>query len=236
MGNKMMSNSFDSEFDRIENLTWFPWVGKDYKSAPCKILIIGESQYATQEGGEFDKETAEAFLRNKETTREFAYNSIAKEEKPAKFYRNLLDTFLLDRNVEAFWNKVSFYHFFQRPDKAVSSNTHLKKEWLEAWSLWQKIIGVLHPDICIFCGVGLRRFYEEWNESIDKEANWYDIKVDFCKENRQPPIRGEFEITAADITQLLFINHPSSRGYSPECWREFLKRQLPEVMDWLNEE
>ncbi|WP_303207012.1 hypothetical protein [Bacteroides oleiciplenus] len=234
--NKILDKSFDSEFDKIKNLTWYPWVGKDYKDAHVKVLIIGESQYATTEDGRPDDETAADFKSNKATTREFAYNTITKEVNPAKFYNNLLKTFVPDENIEIFWNKVSFYHFFQDPDEAVSSNKHLKKECLKAWSLWREIIEILQPDICVFCGVGLGKYYEQWNETIGKEFNWQDIQTDFCKGNHQPPIFGRFDITSIKMANLLFINHPSSRGYSPDRWHDFLKQQFPEVMKWLNRE
>ena len=36
---KYYDTSFDSQFDAIENLTWKPWVGKDYSNAEHKVLI-----------------------------------------------------------------------------------------------------------------------------------------------------------------------------------------------------
>ena len=232
--NDILDKSFDSEFDKIENLVWYPWVGKDYKNAHIKVLIIGESQYATTEDGKPDDETAADFKNNKATTREFAYNTITRKVNPAKFFHNLLNNFVSDENIEILWSKVSFYHFFQETDEAVSSNRHLKKECLKAWNLWREIIKLLQPDVCVFCGVGLGKYYEQWNRTIGKEFNWQDIQTDFCKENHQLPILGRFDITPTKMVNLLFINHPSSPGYSPALWHDFLKQQLPETMKWLN--
>lgn len=234
--NKLLDRSFDSEFGKVEHLVWYPWVGKGYKDGLHKVLIIGESQYATTENGAYDEETAASFLQNKETTREFVYNTITKEVIPARFYNMLLSTFISDNQKESFWNNVSLYHFFQEPDKAVSNNRHSKEECLKAWNLWRKIIEILQPDICIFCGTGLARHYAAWNESIGKKSDWQDVPADFCRPNQQPPIRGKFDISPAKTTNLLFINHPSSHGYSPEKWHEFLKQQLPGAMKWLDQQ
>ena len=32
---------YDSQFNQIENLTWYPWVGKDYEDGKRRILIVG---------------------------------------------------------------------------------------------------------------------------------------------------------------------------------------------------
>ncbi|MFR3328644.1 MAG: hypothetical protein ACLTSL_00495 [Odoribacter splanchnicus] len=227
---KILDKSFDDEFDKIRNLVWYPWVGKGYKNSPCKVLIIGESQYAVTEDKKYDEDTANAFNKNKETAREFVYNTVTREILPAKFYTNLLNTFISAEQTSAFWNKISFYHFFQTTDKAVSGNNHLKEECLNAWNLWREVIEVLQPDVCIFCGIGLRKFYETWN----KKADWKDVEAAFVKENQQLPIQGKFSISPDKIVDLLFIHHPSAPGYSPGRWNEFLKQQLPEMMQWLN--
>ena len=41
--NNILDKSLDSQFDKIENLTWFPWVGKGYKCAKRKLLVVGEN-------------------------------------------------------------------------------------------------------------------------------------------------------------------------------------------------
>lgn len=226
---EILDKSFDGEFDKVKNLAWYPWVGKCYKDSPCKVLIIGESQYAVTEEGNYDIETANVF-KNKETAREFVFNTLTREFAPAKFYINLLNTFVSIDQTVTFWNKVSFYHFFQKTDKAVSGNKHSKQECLGAWDLWRDIIEILQPDICIFCGIGLRNFYDKWNSNAD----WKDVRVAFCKEKQQHPIQGKYNVIPDKIVNFFFIHHPSSRGYSPDLWHKFLKEQLPEMMEWLN--
>ncbi len=45
---KYLDRQLDKEFDKVENLTWYPWVGKDYVNSERKILIIGESHYLNE--------------------------------------------------------------------------------------------------------------------------------------------------------------------------------------------
>lgn len=50
--NNILDKSLDSQFDKIENLTWFPWVGKGYKCAKRKLLVVGESHYLNEDSDE----------------------------------------------------------------------------------------------------------------------------------------------------------------------------------------
>ena len=34
---------FDSQFDKVENLVHYPWIGCNYASAPKRVLIMGDS-------------------------------------------------------------------------------------------------------------------------------------------------------------------------------------------------
>lgn len=232
--NDILNRKHDSLFNKIEHLTWYPWVGKEYEDAAYKVLIIGESQYATDENGEYDEDTGKHFRENKDTTREYVYNTIELKDAPAKFYMSLLRTFgVSNDNLFSFWSKVSYYHFFQMPDESVSGNTHLKKERFEAWNRWLEIIEVLQPHICIFCGTGLRGFYKEWNDMNGRNTEWWDVQSGFYDAGQQP-IRGNYHIDPSHTVELLFIKHPSSRGFSSEQWNKFLGQQFPEAMEWLN--
>lgn len=231
---QILDRSFDEQFDRIQDLVWYPWVGKEYATSPHKILLVGESQYATDENGDHDAPTDKAFREDKETTRYYAGNTMTLKETPAKFYLNLLRTFgVSDELREVFWSKVAYYHFFQNPDVAVSGNVHPAAERMKAWNLWAEVIDVLRPDICLFCGLGLGRNFESWNRKRGREADWEDVASEFYERGQQP-IRGRFEVNSTSSTELWFISHPSSRGFSADNWHCFLQRQLPEEMEWLN--
>ena len=40
---------FDSQFDKVANLTHYPWIGSGYASVPKRVLIMGDSHYTIDE-------------------------------------------------------------------------------------------------------------------------------------------------------------------------------------------
>ena len=71
--NNILDKSLDSQFDKIENLTWFPWVGKGYKCAKRKLLVVGESHYLNEDSDENNEKRRELLIRDKEHTRNCLY-------------------------------------------------------------------------------------------------------------------------------------------------------------------
>ena len=58
---------FDSQFDKVANLTRYPWIGSGYASAPKRVLIMGHSHY-TIDGNtkEFCQEEYDRCISDKE--------------------------------------------------------------------------------------------------------------------------------------------------------------------------
>lgn len=123
---------FDSQFDKVANLTHYPWIGSGYASAPKRVLIMGHSHY-TIDGNtkEFCQEEYDRCISDKEYTRGIIGCEIG---SPGSwpFHKYLEKTFLdeANMNVEAFWNKVASYNFIQEPMKSIHeepSHTDLKR-------------------------------------------------------------------------------------------------------------
>lgn len=60
---------FDSQFDKVENLVHYPWIGCNYASAPKRVLIMGDSHYTVNDEGEFCPEEYDRCVTDKEYTR-----------------------------------------------------------------------------------------------------------------------------------------------------------------------
>ena len=141
----ILDTTFDSEFDKIENLTWYPWVGEKYRNGTRRVLIIGDSHYAV-ENGIFSQECYDDFMSTKMTTRgivECHFNN-----ETWNFYRNLEGTFPDSDNL---WSKIAFYNFIQRPMKQ-SNAVPEEQDYLVAWRCFADLIKVLKPTDCIFIG------------------------------------------------------------------------------------
>ena len=108
---------FDSQFDKVENLVHYLWIGCNYASAPKRVLIMGDSHYTENDEGEFCPEEYDRCVTDKEYTRGIINCAI--EKGGWKFHTNLQKTFLdeSDMDVEGFWNKIASYNFIQEPER-----------------------------------------------------------------------------------------------------------------------
>lgn len=145
---------FDAQFDKVANLTHYPWIGSDYASAPKRVLFMGDSHY-TIDGNtkEFCQEEYDRCISDKEYTRGIIGCEIG---SPGSwpFHKYLEKTFLdeANMNVEAFWNKVASYNFIQEPMKSINEKpSHADYE--TAWKCFADVIQIIKPNVCIFFGL-----------------------------------------------------------------------------------
>ena len=89
--NNILDKSLDSQFDKIENLTWFPWVGKGYKCAKRKLLVVGESHYLNEDSDENNEKRRELLIRDKEHTRNCLYEVLINKSWSSKTYSNIME-------------------------------------------------------------------------------------------------------------------------------------------------
>lgn len=69
---------FDSQFDKVANLTHYPWIGSSYASAPKRVLIMGHSHYAKIEKNSAKRSMTEIFLTR--STQEESLVALLKKE------------------------------------------------------------------------------------------------------------------------------------------------------------
>lgn len=184
-----LNTQFDKDFGKIENLIWYPWVGKNYGERDFKILVIGESQYAVDEEGAFCEETSDAFLNNKETSREYFFDAIEQSDETKNFYTSLFKTYfeeVSESRLKSFAKNISFYHFYQTVDKKVSSNDRNKVERLISWRIWSEVVNTLKPDLCIVHGMMMYKYFDVFCDNNDKDYQWEDVDSGFYKKGQQP--------------------------------------------------
>lgn len=93
---------FDSQFDKVENLVHYPWIGCNYASAPKRVLIMGDSHYTVNDEGEFCPEEYDRCVTDKEYTRGIINCAI--EEGSWKFHT----TFRKHSWMKATWMSRAF--------------------------------------------------------------------------------------------------------------------------------
>lgn len=220
----LCDKQYDAEFDRIELLKRYPWVGINYADSKCRILLLGESHYAT-DNREFSKEEYDNFKNNKDSTRGIirtVMNNYDTGEQTYKFFDGLLKTFITTtpENVKEFWSKVAFYNFIQEPmGKSNMKPSDQQKE--DGWRCLVEVARVLQPKYIIL--FGQRNWY-----GLEKLGfgclTWEGKRIDGCE-----PAMGKITCPNKEIP-LAIIKH-SSRA-SSKVWRDYLQEKTPEVMSF----
>ena len=221
---------FDAQFDKVANLTHYPWIGSGYASAPKRVLFMGDSHY-TIDGNtkEFCQEEYDRCISDKEYTRGIIGCEIG---SPGSwpFHKYLEKTFLdeANMNVEAFWNKVASYNFIQEPMKSINEKpSHADYE--TAWKCFADVIQIIKPNVCIF--FGLRN--KEGINILDEKNVKYSIKYFDTKVNNSWPMVGDLKFEDGYKLPFYMIHH-TSRFYSPQLWHNFLNKEIPEVVSFLD--
>lgn len=114
-----MENIYQTKHDdnlrQISSLKWLPWIGEDYENQEIKLLVVGESHYAS--GVHEEKYNNKQYTRiiHKET-------AVLRNYYKIKVYANFHRAMFGNDNFDAvkFWNTASYYNFIQRP---MLSNT-----------------------------------------------------------------------------------------------------------------
>ena len=231
--NTNLNQTFDFQFDKIENLTWYPWVGKDYALSNRRVLIIGDSHYAVDDGN-FDEDCYNDFISNKDTTRKFAEGYMNGEEW--NFNRNLRLCLLNvdDKTLlKPLWGKIAFYNFIQEPMKQRDAKPTIE-QYKIAWNVFVKLLKIIKPTDCIFIGVRSETGFGSCMYELGlKEEKEYDIKNMNRKINGTLPREAFIKFSDEYRLRLLFIKH-TSIGFTYSDWHEFLKKEMPEAMIFLN--
>ena len=221
---------FDSQFDKVANLTHYPWIGSGYASAPKRVLIMGDSHYTIDRNTkEFCQEEYDRCITDKEYTRGIIGCEI-KNPGSWSFHKYLEKTFLdeANMNVEAFWNKVASYNFIQEPMKSINEKpSHADCE--TAWKCFADVIQIIKPNVCIF--FGLRN--KEGINILDEKNVKYSIKNFDTKVNNSWPMVGDLKFEDGYKLPFYMIHH-TSRFYSPQLWHDFLNKEIPEVVSFLD--
>ena len=220
---------FDSQFDKVANLTHYPWIGSGYASAPKRVLIMGDSHY-TIDGNtkEFCQEEYDRCITDKEYTRGIIGCEI-KNPGSWSFHKYLEKTFLdeANMNVEAFWNKVASYNFIQEPMKSIHEEPS-HDDYETAWKCFADVVQIIKPDICIF--IGLRN--KEGIDILDEKKVKHSIRYFDTKVNNSWPMVGDLQFEDGYKLPFYMIHH-TAQYYSPQEWYDFLNKEIPEVVSFL---
>lgn len=127
-----------------------------------------------------------------------------------------------------FWSKIASYNFIQEPMKEVVANASQSCNEI-AWKCFADVVQIIKPDICIF--VGLK--YDKGMNALDGENIRHFIKSFDIIINHSKPKFGELQFKDGNKLPFYMIHH-TSMLYSPQLWHDFLNKEIPEVVSFLD--
>lgn len=228
------SIEYDSLFSHIGELTWLPWVGKNYSNAKRKILFVAESHYSKDNQEQI--EVAKSNMKNdlfltREVVVECPIDHYWQNNMFDNLHRCLTGTTDFDTNK--LWNEIAFYNFVQKPmdynGEQWEKERPTKKDFLQGWRVFVEIVKILRPTDCIFIGV--------------TASNTFDQFMDFAQIKYTPVVWTEgqgaygrtFSLSMDNyLLNCVSIKH-ASKYFSWEFWNSFLWKYCRNAMSFIQE-
>ena len=91
------------------------------------------------------------------------------------------------------------------------------------------VVLIIKPDVCIF--VGLRN--DKGMNILDEKCVKYFIQTLDEKINNSYPKKGELQFANGNKLPFYMIHH-TAQYYSPQLWYDFLNKEIPEVVSFLD--
>ncbi|MCQ2199016.1 MAG: hypothetical protein MJZ19_04765 [Paludibacteraceae bacterium] len=231
-----MNKKFDADFVKVAGLSWIPWVGDNYENASCKVLLVGESVYATNDNDD-TLEHYDEINSNPDYVRERNVKWWANDEKnvnPRPFPKNTMDLLCrenaqLDKN--SFWNGVAFTELIQVAMSNSSDRPASAQREAGLVALFETI-DILKPDYVLFLH----------NESLEdkymrKVAKTLNLDFSECQWIESNNVRNHMRFSTYKQYKLIAVPHPSRVMTSDKLrsdWYEELKRCYPDMINYFN--
>lgn len=218
----------DTQFRKVENLKWLPFVGDNYHKMNLKTLVVGESHHYNpmEEINENFKDELftrwivdELGLCNREY------------DDTTKFFKTLNRMFA-DSNPSSFWDKIVFYNLIQR-EMAINKEQGINErpsddDYKIAWRVFFDVVKVVQPDNCLICGTSMERYYD----FIANELGVANTNIQIGEKINGAYYRYSDVIINNKQINLYFIKHPSV-AFTSEKWLDKLKSENPELIESL---
>lgn len=227
--------SFDSYFDcmiEFGHMTWKPWIGADWKASPRRILVVGESHYASKQDEDKAQEKIGEWQADPDSTREVIYEAGIGDWYYLRFFGNLHRA-LLGKDVHggarvSLWRHLAFCNFIQRPMKNPSDRPS-PDEFFGGWRHFMELLRRLRPDAVLFVGVSAARHFDAAAKALGVE---HKVQFDAYRNGAFPCT---FSATYDGMTTNMVAIRHASQFFSWEIWRDYLREKMPEGMDFLRD-
>lgn len=224
---------YNSSFDEIKDLTWYPWVGTEYpKGKEFRLLIVGESHYAQDENMCFNIDYYNNFINDKKSTQTIVEQEIC-DISNRPFFRNTYHALFGANKIvkKFFWTKVAFYNYIQSPMKTRDERPS-KENYYLGWETFYRVLKVLKPTHCIFLGSeGSKYMYPvlKMKSDISLTIDQGDERIGRCWGKTAKIKHADFD------TDITLIQHPS-KCFKWQEWNIYLMKRNAAILQHLGNE
>ena len=228
----MTTDIYNSKFDKIPTLTWYPWIGIYYElQTEAKFLFVGESHYAQDSKGNFNAKQFEKMMACKQETINVLNHAI-KNNGEWKFFKNTHKAIVGESSfdIKHFWSNVAFMNFIQKPMK-TNLGRPTSKNYEDGWINFIETLKVIKPSHCVFFGSGAANHLTKIVKQSDNLS--YEITLNHKKIGAYygKKVSLTFDNHTTNIT---FIKHPSSY-FKWKLWFDYLTTRNGEAIKKLRE-
>lgn len=227
------SIEYDLAFNHaLQNgLCWIPWVGRDYSKQEHRLLVVGESHYASNNELPPSKQMCDIddVAADKDVTREIVYESRICNFWSTPTLTNLNKVLVGCNNFDGrnVWNKIAFYNFIQRPMKTVSERPK-GEDFAGGWRVFVDVVKVVNPTVCVFIGNTAANFFNEAMATL----NITHEKVTLAKFINHAWAK-KSAVTIEDCSIPIYSIRHTGRYFSWKVWHQYLSEEEPELMSFL---
>lgn len=224
------SSIFDTQFAtsyQAKQIAWYPWVGKQYPSAACKVLVILESHYINWERTNIEALALPSF------TRRIVTEQMDANRWTSSSFNNLSACLsgkaVINGQVNLLWEKVALYNFVQRPMDNPDERPN-EQDFANGWKAFSTVVDILRPDVCVFAGFAAISNISELPAGLQLAG-----LTPWEKEG----INGTYPRPCFTIQTLhhtmkgVAVKHPGS-FFTADKWRALLQRQVPQAIKMLS--
>lgn len=223
------SSPFDQNLAEIDQLTWVPWVGKNYANLPQgrKVLIVAESHYTNEQDPDKAPLSIAESVGDKSYTRAVVSESLVGAEWSTRTLSTMHQLFYSPTDREVFWGDVAFFNLIQRPMWYRDGNPE-RPTWEDFWAGWKaflKVIEILKPDHVLFIGVEAANHFNGFMSHHGHDH----VAVDWPEKVGSAYARTASLLVGGTQIPLHFIKHCGSY-FSTDRWSDYLHRNARDLM------
>ena len=190
------------------NLTFLPFVGKDYKNGGMfgkRIMVLGDSHYGSVPDANITRDVMAQYL-DADCEREGWMNTFL------KFERSLVNRESTASDSQRIWQSLLFYNYLQvLLDGPREAGTD--QEYRDSAAAFFQVMEQYQPDLLIVWGKRLwqKLPYDSWTECDGVSVEGYVID------------NGFYTLRNGHRVRALCVYHPSV-GYSWDYWHRVIRK------------